>query len=105
MVIKTEVTPEERAMIKTYAKSEGKTIKAYLRDRALSNSDATTDTMMQCIEIQAAVAQRMNEIATSVLKNKAIYETDIIELLERMTELERATTEVLKHGNSGKQKR
>jgi hypothetical protein len=102
MVIKTEVTPEEKAVIKAYAKSEGKTMKAYLRDRALSKSDAASAPLMQCIEIQSRIAQRMNDVATSVLKNKAVYESDILELLDRMTELEKATTEVLKHGNIGK---
>jgi hypothetical protein len=51
---------------------------------------------MQCVEVLSGIAQSINRIATTVLRNKAIYETEILELLDRMTELEQTLAEALK---------
>lgn len=107
MVIKTDVTPEEKAVIKQNAKAEGKSMTAYLRDRALCNEPSGfSGQFIKCIETQSMIACRMNEIATTVLRNKVIYEAEILELLDRMTALETNTASILKevrkHGNIGK---
>lgn len=106
MIIKTDVTPEERAIIKQNAKTEGKTITAYLRDRALCKSEHTSNALMQCVEVLSDVGRDINVLATTVIRNKIIYEEEILELLERMTALEMNTAnmlkEVRKHGNIGK---
>lgn len=106
MIIKTEVTPEESAVIKQNAKAEGKTITAYLRDRALGKSEHTIDALMQSVEVLSGVGRDINVLATTVIKNKVIYEEEILELLERMTVLEANAASVLKevrkHGNIGK---
>ncbi|MBO5968976.1 MAG: hypothetical protein J6S14_10830 [Clostridia bacterium] len=52
--------------------------------------------MMQCVEVLSGIAQSINRIATTVLRNKAIYETEILELLDRMTALEQTLAEALK---------
>lgn len=98
MVIKTEVTPEEHALIRERAKGEGKSIKAYLRDRALGTAEPmeVLHVLMEYIEKQADIAQRMNEIATSVVRNKVVYEAEVLELLDRMAMLEATTGDFLK---------
>ena len=105
MEIKTTVTPEEKCRIKGMAKAEGKSVSAYLRDRALGKPEMTNP-LMEFIETQAEIAQRVNEIVTTTLKNKVVYEAEILELLDRMTALEETTAAALKgvskHGYSRK---
>lgn len=107
MIIKTEVTPEEKAMICGFAKADGKSITAYLKSCALyKNADHSPEALMQCVEVLSGIATDINRIATTVLRNKAIYETEILELLDRMTAVEQTTAdalkEVRKNGNSRK---
>ena len=108
MIIKTDVTPEEKNLIQSLAKAEGKSVSAYLKSKALSESKHSTEQLMQCIEIQSSVAQSINKLATIIIKNKVIYEEEILELLARMGELEKANAEALKevrkYGNPRKQK-
>ena len=109
MVVKTEVPPEEKAMICNFAKQDGKSISAYLKSMALHNyTDNSPEALMQCVEVLSGIAQDINRLATAVLRNKAIYEADILELLDRMTALEKTTATALKEvrndGNSRKQK-
>ncbi len=83
---------------------------AYLKSRALqANGGGASECFVKCVEIQASAARDINEIATTVLRNKAIYEADILTLLDRMNTLETTTTtalkEVRKDGNPRKQKR
>ena len=60
--------------------------------------------LMVFAEQQAEIAHCINAIATAVLKNKAIYESDILELLTKMQQLEQVTADALKEvsrdGNS-----
>ena len=109
MIMKTEVTPEEKTMICGFAKADGKSISAYLKSMALHNyTERSPEALMQCVEVLSNISQDINRLVTATLRNKAIYETDILELLERMTALERATATALKevrsNGNSRKQK-
>lgn len=96
-------------MICGFAKADGKSISAYLKSRALYNhTEHSPEALMQCAEVLSSVARDINVLTTTVLKNKAIYEAEILELLNRMAELESATAialkEVRKNGNSRKQK-
>lgn len=107
MIVKTEVTPEEKAMICGFAKADGKSISAYLKSRALyKNTEHSPEALMQCIEVLSGIANDVNRLATTILQNKAIYEAEILELLERMTAIEQAAAEALKevrkNGNSRK---
>ena len=108
MIMKTEVTPEEKAMICGFAKADGKSISAYLKSRALQKTENSTEALMQCVEVLSSVAQHINRLSTTILKNRAVYEDEILELLDRMTALEQATAtalkEVRKDGNPRKQK-
>lgn len=96
-------------MICGFAKADGKSISAYLKSRALyKNTEHSSEALMQCVEVLSGIAQDVNKLATTVLRNKAIYEAEILELLERMTALEQTTAEALKearkNGNPRKQK-
>ena len=107
MIVKTEVTPEEKAMICSFAKADGKSISAFLKSRALySYTDDATAASMQIVEVLSGIAKDINVLATTILRNKAIYETEILELLDRMTALEQtaaiALKEVRKNGNPRK---
>ena len=66
--------------------------------------DLTLAALMVFAEQQAEIAHSINAIATAVLKNKAIYESEILELLARMERLEQLTADALKevsrNGNS-----
>lgn len=108
MVIKAEVTTEEKALIQSLAKAEGKSMTAYLKSKAMCRTENFSDVLMQCVEVQSSIARDINRIATGILRNKAIYEAEILELLDRMTALEKTTAEALKevrkNGNVGKQK-
>ncbi len=107
MILKTEVTPEEKATICGFAKRDGKTITAYLKSRALQTTENSPTALMQCVEVLSGIARDINLLVISSLRNKAIYEAEILELLERMTALEQATAEALKEvrkdGNPRKQ--
>lgn len=107
MIMKTEVTPEEKAMICGFAKADGKSISAFLKSRALNNyTEHSPEALMQCVEVLSGIASDVNRIATTILRNKAIYEAEILELLDRMTAIEKSTAEALKevrkNGNSRK---
>lgn len=52
--------------------------------------------LMDFIEQQAFISQKINDIATAVLRNKAIYEAEILELLAKMQQLEQLTADALK---------
>lgn len=107
MIMKTEVTPEEKDLICGFAKADGKSISAYLKSRALNNyTEHSPEALMQCVEALSGIASDVNRIATTILRNKAIYEAEILELLDRMTAIEKSTAEALKevrkNGNSRK---
>ena len=107
MIIKTEVTPEEKATICGFAKADGKSISAFLKSRALyNNTEHSPEALMQCVEVLSSIARDISVLATTILKNKAIYEAEILELLDRMTAVEQTTAdalkEVRKNGNSRK---
>ena len=108
MIMKTEVTPEEKAMICGFAKRDGKSITAYLKSRALYDyTEHSPEALMQCVEVLSSIAKDINLLATTVLRNKAIYEAEVLELLDRMTAIENtvavALKEVRKNGNPRKQ--
>ena len=107
MIMKTEVTPEEKDLICGFAKADGKSISAYLKSCALNkNTEHSPEALMQCVEVLSGIAQDINRLATTVLRNKAIYEAEILELLDRMTAVEQTTADALKearkNGNSRK---
>lgn len=108
MIIKTDVTPEEKNLIQSLAKAEGKSVSAYLKSRALCKVELSPEALMRCIDIQSGIAKDINAISINILRNKAIFEEEILELLNRMTALEQSTSEALKEvrkgGNSRKQK-
>ena len=109
MIVKTEVTPEEKDMICGFAKADGKSISAYLKSRALCEPQGhSNDALMQSVEVLSGIARDINRLVTATLRNKIIYEDEILELLQRMTALETTTAEILKevrsNGNSRKQK-
>lgn len=103
MVIKVIVSPEEKARIKELA--AGSSMSSYVKRCALSWIEPDPAPIMRIAETQSAVANRINEIATSVIEDKAIYEAEVIELLERMAELEHITKEALHNGYTGQQER
>lgn len=109
MIIKTEVTPEEKSIIQSFAKEEGKSVSAYLKSRALCNAELTPEALMKCIDIQSGIAKDINTISINILRNKAIYEHEILELLDRMSALEKSNADALREvrmrGNTRKQKR
>ena len=108
MIVKTDVTPEEKSIIQSLAKAEGKSLSAYLKSRALCKSEITPEAMMRCIDIQSNIAKDINSISINILRNKAIYEAEILELLDRMTALEKSNAELVKEvrgrGDARKQK-
>lgn len=92
-----------------YAKADGKSISAYLKSRALCEPQGhSNDALMQSVEVLSGIARDINRLVTATLRNKIIYEDEILELLQRMTALETTTAEILKevrsNGNSRKQK-
>lgn len=107
MIVKADVTPEQKARIKELAAEAGMSVSSYIKEKALCWSDpsATAETLMKLIEAQAPVLQRVKELATTSIQNKVIYEAEILELLDRMTWIEDVTAaavkEVLKNGNTG----
>ena len=109
MIVKTDVTPEEKSIIQSLAKAEGKSISAYLKSRALCKAESNPVALMRCIDIQSNIAKDINSISINILRNKAIYEEEILELLNRMSALEKSNAELLKEvrkrGDTRKQKR
>lgn len=103
MVIKAEVTPEEKSRILELA--AGRSISSYIREKALCWTDTDPAPIMRYAETLAGISQRINEIATTVIRNKVIYEEEILELLDRMASVESATANALKeaskNGHSG----
>lgn len=106
MIIKADVTPEEKTRIKELARLEGRSISSYIKEKALCRTDpsAAAEHLLKFIEAQAPVLQRMNEIATTILTDKVIYEEEILELLDRMTWIEDVTAAAVKEvlGNDRK---
>ena len=105
MVVKTDVTPEEKTRIKELASANGMSVSSYIKKQALCWTDPNPTPIMQLIEAQAPVLQRINELATTAIQNKVIYEAEILELLDRVSWIEDATAaaikEVLRNGNTG----
>lgn len=103
MVIKAIVNEQEKERIEKLAKDRGQSVSAYVKERALMKRSGTNkqELLMRLIEGQSKVSQRINDIAIGVIENKVIYEEEILELLDRMAELERITKEALKNGNTG----
>lgn len=107
MVIKAQVTAEEKQRIKELA--AGRSISSYVKEKALCWNDqpAAVEPLMKFIEAQAPVLQRINELATTAIQNKVIYEEEMLELLERVSWIEDVTAaamkEVIKNGHSRKQ--
>jgi hypothetical protein len=94
-------------MICGFAKADGMSISAYLKKKALyKNTERSPEAMMQFVEVLSGIARDINRLATTILKNKAIYEDEILELLDRMTALEQTAAEALKevrkNGNTRK---
>ena len=56
--------------------------------RSLCVESAYTEQILEPIESQAPVLNRIRDIATGVIQNKVIYEADIIELLDRIACIE-----------------
>ena len=98
MIIKAEVTQHERELIRQLAKTEGKSVSAYIKEKALNRIDSVIliEPLMCFIETQAEIAQKINSIVTNTFKNKVVYETDILQLMNRMNELEEITSSFLK---------
>lgn len=111
MIIKTIVSEQEKERIEQYAKARGQSVSAYVKERALMKRTKTNkqELLMGFIEEQASVSQHIKNIAIGVIENKAIYEEEVLELLDRMAELERITIDFLKgvnpNGNIGQQER
>ena len=97
MTIKVIVSPEEKARIKELA--AGSSVSSYVKRRALAWTESDPTPIMSIIETQSTVANKLNDIATNIIADKAIYEAEVIELLDRMTELERITADALKEVN------
>ena len=101
MEIKATVTPEEKARIKELAGNQS--ISSYIKEKALCWADPNPTQLMKLIEAQAPVLQRINEIATTVIENKVIYEEEVLELLDRIAWIEDVTAaavkEVIKNGH------
>lgn len=103
MTIRVDVTEEERELIRDLAERSGQSMSAFILDKVLYADDPKTG-LLKFTEQQAAVAQDLNDLVTTAIQNKVIYEEQVLELLHRMTELERITAaalkEVSKHGHS-----
>lgn len=104
MVVKADVTPEEKARIKELASAAGMSVSSYLKKQALCWTDTDPTPLMKLVEAQAPVLQRVKELATSPIQHKVIYEAEILELLSRIKWIEDVTAaavkEVLHIGNS-----
>ena len=105
MIVKAEVSPEEKARIKELASAAGMSVSSYLKKQALCWTDPDPTPILKLIEAQAPVLQRIGELATAPIQNKVIFEAEILELLDRVSWIEDVTAaavkEVLKNGHSG----
>lgn len=105
MIVKADVTPEEKARIKELASAAGMSVSSYLKKQALCWTDPDPTRLMQLVEAQAPVLQRVKELATSPIQHKVIYEAEILELLDRVKWIEDVTAaavkEVLHNGHAG----
>ena len=105
MIVKADVSPEEKTRIKELAAMNGMSISSYIKRQALCWTDTDPTPVMKFIEAQAPVLQRVNELATAAIQNKVIYEEEVLEILAHVTWIEDVTAaamkEVLRNGNSG----
>lgn len=107
MVVKAEVTPEEKERIKELAKEAGMSVSSYIKHKALGwvDPNEAIAPLMRYIEIESKIAQQINTVATTVIENKVVYEKDILYMLKRVENLEKLNADflkgVIKHGNSG----
>lgn len=104
MIVKADVTPEEKTRIKELASAAGMSVSSYIKTQALCWTDPTPEPLMQLVEAQAPVLQRVKELATAPIQNKVIYEAEILELLDHIKWIEDVTVaavkEVLHNGHS-----
>lgn len=105
MIVKANVSPEEKARIEQLAAEHGMSISSFLKKQALGWTDPDPTPLSRFIEAQAPVLRRVSELATYSLQNKVIYEKEILELLDHIRWIEDATAaalkEVLKNGYAG----
>lgn len=105
MVVKAEVTPEEKTRIQELASAAGMSVSSYIKKQALCWTDPDPTPIMQLIEAQAPVLQRIRDLTAASIQNKVIFEAEILELLDRVKWIEDVTAaavkEVLRNGHSG----
>lgn len=105
MIVKADVTPDEKARIKELASAAGMSVSSYIKKQALCWTDPDPTPLMKLVEAQAPVLQRVGELATAPIQNKVVYEAEILELLDRISQIEDMTAtavkEVLHNGHSG----
>lgn len=100
MIVKADVTPEEKARIKELASNTGMSVSSYIRKQALCWTDPDPTPVMKLIETQAPVLQRIDELASTQLQNKVIFEAEILEILDHVSRIEDTTKEALKNGHA-----
>ena len=96
MIVKADVTPEQKARIQELAAAEGKSVSSYIKEKALSWTEPDPTSLMKLIEAQAPVLHRIKELATAPIQNKVVYEVEILELLDRVKWIENATAAAIK---------
>lgn len=101
MVVKADVTQEEKVRIKELASASGMSVSSYIKKQALCRADPDPSPVMKLIEAQASALQRVNELAIAPIKNKVIYEAEILELLDHVSRIENTTKEALVNGHIG----
>ena len=105
MIVKADVTPEEKTHIKELASAAGMSVSSYIKKQALCWTDPDPTPIMQLIEAQAPVLQRIRDLTTASIQNKVIFEAEILELLDRVSWIEDVTAaavkEVLRNGHIG----
>lgn len=105
MVVKAIVSAEEKARIEELASLAGMSVSSYLKKQALCWTDTDPSPLIELIETQTPFTSRVYELATTIIRNKVIYEAEILELLEHTCRIENMTSaalkEVLRNGHSG----
>lgn len=105
MIVKAEVTPEEKTRIKELATEHGMSVSSYIKKQALCWTDPNPTPLMKLVEMQAPAFQQVKKLATTQIQNKIIFEAEILRLIDTMYWIEEATEnllkEVLKNGHSG----
>lgn len=105
MIVKADVTPEEKARIKELASAAGMSVSSYIKKQALCWTDPDPTPIMKLVEEQAPAFRRVKELATAQIQNKVIFEAEILRLIDTMYWIEEATEKLLKeafrNGNSG----